>query len=71
MGYKFNIIYKEKKRELFIFTDKIEKKKIVVLNLKTPFPDHLATYFHSILGKPSQIKARKENQTHAKLETDK
>ena len=27
MGYKSNIIYKEKKRELFIFTGKIEKKK--------------------------------------------
>lgn len=71
MGYKFNIIYKEKKRELFIFTGKIEKKKFVVLNLKTPIPDHLATYFHSIIGKPSQVKARKEKQTYAKLEMDK
>ena len=71
MGYKFNIIYKEKKKELFIFIGKIEKKKFVVLNLKTPIPDHLATYFHSIIGKPSQVKARKENQTHAKLEMDK
>lgn len=72
MGYKFNIIYKEKKRELFIFTGKIgKKKKFVVLNLKTPIPDHLATYFHSIIGKPSQVKARKEKQTYAKLEMDK
>ena len=41
------------------------------MNLKTPIPDHLATYFHSIIGKPSQVKARKENQTYAKLEMDK